>query len=202
MHTDSTTSPLPRPERSVSRRSRRAAAGWRVAAFGLVLLVLSAAGCTSSTRWASLGGTPVAEQSVYESVVRYIHTFYDPPSWNPNPEAWCLATDRRSSTVFRERTAEGRRAWSPPPRLLAALGDLDPPVRPVEACGWGEDDEERLFDGGGPAVVLALDYPAWETPELARVVVRTRQDRRASNRFLCRLARTMDGWDVQECLER
>jgi hypothetical protein len=102
--------------------------------------------------------------------------------------------------VLRERTGEARQPWSPPPRLLSSLSDLDPPVRPIEACGRNQDDEERLFDTGGPAVVLALDYPRWETPELARVVARSRQDRRASNGWSCRLQRTVDGWQVLECL--
>ncbi len=193
MKTDSTTSAFRRPGGSAHARGPLAAA--------LLLAAILISGCTSSTRWASLGGTPVAEQAVYEAVVRYIHAFYDPPSWNPSPEAWCLATDRRSSTVFRERTSEGRQPWSPPPRLLAALGDLDPPIRPVEACVRSDDDEERLADGGGRAVLIALDHPRWETAELARVIVRTRQDRRAANAFGCRLSRTIDGWQVRECLE-
>ena len=192
-----------RQDRARTIRRPRCETRTRPSRFGQVLLVLLTvftAGCTSSSRWGSLGGTPVAEQAVYEAVVRYIHVFYDPPSWNPEPQAWCLATDRRSSRVFRERTPENRSEWSPPPRLLSLLADLQPPVRPDDDCGRDGEDAERLLDGGGPAVVLALDYPTWETAELARVVAWTRQDRRAFNRFVCRLSRTTDGWQVLECL--
>jgi hypothetical protein len=142
----------------------------------------------------------VAEQGVYEAVVRYIHAYYDPPSWNPSPVAWCLATDRRASTVLREREAAERTPWAPPARLLVSLRDLDPPVRPIDDCGRNDDQEERLRDGGGPAVVLALEHPVWESPEYARVSAWTRQDRRASNRFSCRVARTLESWVVRECI--
>lgn len=183
----------PAPSRSPGRRGGRRAVG------GLVL-ALVAGGCTSSARWSSLGGEAVAEQGVYEAVVRYVHAYYRPPSWNPEPVAWCLATDRRSTTVFRERDGARRHPWSPAPRLLGSLGDLRPPVHPAEDCGRGDDGAERLRDGGGPAVLVAVSHPEWESPERARVLVRTYQDRRATNRYVCRVARTVESWTVRDCL--
>lgn len=181
--------PAPAPR---CRRVRRAV--W------VALSALVASACTSTARWSYLGGEAVAEQGVYEAVVRYVHAYYQPPSWNPTPEAWCLATDRRSSAAVREREGERRNPWSPAPRLLGALADLDPPVRAAEDCGRGDDGVERLRDGGGTAVLVSVSHPDWQSPERARVTVRTYQDRRASNRFVCRVDRGVEAWSVRDCL--
>lgn len=175
-------------------RRRRRAALW------VAGLAAALPACTSSLQWSSLGGEAVAEQAVYEAVVRYIHAYYRPPEWNPSPVAWCLATDRRSGTVVRERDGSRRGPWSPAPRLLGSLSDLDPPVVAAQECGRSDDGMERLREGGGLAVLMAVSHPAWESPERARVSVRTYQDTRATNQFECRVARTVEAWLVRECL--
>lgn len=177
-----------------SARTRTAGRALCCAAFALL------AGCSTGTRWASLGGEAAAEMAVHEAVTRYVHAYYDPPSWNPSPAAWCLATGRRSTNVLRERDGDRRSEWTPSLRLLSALSDLRPPVHPVEDCARDDDDRERLRGTGEGAILLVLSHPDWESHEFARVAAWTRQDRRASNRFDCRLARTMEAWTVQECL--
>lgn len=162
-------------------------------------LPLGLATCASRPGWNHLGGEPVAEAGVYEAVVRYVHAYYDAPDWNASPAAWCLATGRRASSVARGRVGEDRSAWAPTPRLLSSLNDLTPPVRRIDDCAT-DDGDERLLDSGERAVVMAIEHPAWESPEFARLLVYTRQDTRASNRFSCRVARTTEGWRVQECI--
>lgn len=173
----------------------------RSIARGLTVLCLSLglAACASRPGWSHLGGAPVAEAGVYEAVVRYVHTFYDPPYWNPAPAAWCLATGRRASSTARGRVGEDRSSWTPTPRLIASLNDLTPPVRPIDECAT-DDGDELLLATGERAIVIAIEHPAWESPEFARLLVYTRQDTRASNRFSCRLARITEGWRVLECI--
>ncbi len=155
--------------------------------------------CSSQPGWSHLGGAPVAEAGVYEAVVRYLHAYYDPPDWNPAPAAWCLATGRRASSVARGRVGEDRSAWAPTPRLVSSLNDLRPPVRRIDECAT-DDGDERLLATGERAIVVAIEHPAWESPEFARLLVYTRQDTRANNRFSCRVSRTTEGWRVQECI--
>jgi hypothetical protein len=79
------------------------------------------------------------------------------------------------------------------------LNDLTPPVRRIDDCAT-DDGDERLLESGERAVVIAIEHPAWESPEFARLLVYTRQDTRANNSFSCRVARTTEGWRVLECI--
>lgn len=169
----------------------------RAISAGIVLL--ATIGCGAPMRWNHLGGEAAAEQGVYEAVIRYVHTFYDAPDWNPSPAAWCVAIGRRASVAARGRDGSDDSLWTPPPRLLTNMSDLTPPVHPIGDCGT-VDGEELLLETGQRAIVVALEHPFWESPEFARVLVFTRQDPRAFNRFNCRVARTFEAWAVQECI--
>ncbi len=156
-------------------------------------------GCGAPMAWNHLGGEVVAEQGVYEAVVRYVHLYYDAPEWNPSPAGWCLAVGRRAGIAAAGRDGSDDSLWAPSLRLLNQLSDLSPPVLPVQDCAT-LDGEERVRETGERAIVIALSHPFWESPEFARVLVNTRQDPRAFNRFDCRVSRTMEGWSVNECV--
>ncbi len=165
-----------------------------------IAAILVLGSCTTPP--ARFGGTRAVadEWGVYEAVTRWMHQAYDPSDANGTPAAFCLATGRRSEVAAdRYRRGSGE-PWQPSPRLLDNLGDLTPPIVPIGDCVRMDDHQERLGDGGPPAVVLILGQIYWETSDLAQLRVRTRENNSYQYSYNCRMGRRTVDWHIRDCI--
>ena len=169
---------------------------------GVVLLaaVVVVGACTTPP--ARFGGSRAVadEWGVYEAVTRWMHQAYDPSDANGTPAAFCLATGRRAETAENRYRRGSDEPWYPSGRLLDNLGDLTPSVVPIDRCVRVDDHQERLGDGGPPAVVLILSQVFWETSDLAQLRVRTRENNSYQFSYNCRLERRTVDWQIRDCI--
>lgn len=169
-------------------------------AFVALATVAATAACGSGgTRWADLRGPGGDRRIVYERLVRFFHQNYRSPSNTPTPAAWCLAVGRNSLQALRLANRERVEPWLPSPRLLGAVEDLRPRVYPISDCVALQGDREVLRTRQLPAVTLVLSEPRWQG-DYARVDAVLRESVQVVTRFGCRMGRTLEGWEVMECL--
>jgi len=184
----------------MSRSSSSASSGGRGRARALLLAALTLGGCAGAGT--PFGPSPAAtdEIAVHETVMRFIAVNYQARAREGAPQAWCLAVGRRSNQALNPSFRGADEPWNPSARLLALLGDVQPPVLPVSACGQDQGLNERVLETNEPAVLVILTQPEWESPELATVAVALRESPTTQDSAVCRLRRGVEGWEIRECV--
>lgn len=183
----------PRPANGRLPSIRSARGGWAVMMVGL-------AACGGASGSPFTGSAPAEENAVYEAVVRFVASNYQPRAQAGPPAAWCLAVGRRAFRASDPNARDPEEDWEPSARMLARVADVQPPVRPVSHCGQGRGTEEVLEETGEPAILMLISQPSWETQEVANLEVRMRESPVAFDRARCRLVRGVEGWRIRDCV--
>ena len=122
------------------------------------------------------------------------------PAMLPPIGAWCIAAGRNALDAARLPVRQPDAPWVPSPRVIEALADVQPAAHPVHACAAEQGDQELLRPAGTPAALLAMSQPLWRGSDEAELAIVVRRSLQVADRFRCRIVRTLEAFEVRECL--
>ena len=88
----------------------------------------------------------------------------------------------------------------PSRRLISQLNDVEPTVVPVSDCSWNSEVEEIYLPTDSAAVLLQVDEPDFDSPDVASVRVLTRESRAYAFSYRCDIVRDEPSWRIVRCV--